>query len=266
MSVPVARPASLLATDEPPPVRLVNANGRGAFVLLCDHAANRVPRALDQLGLSPAQLASHIAWDPGAAAVARLLARRLDAPLLESGWSRLVIDCNRPPDSPEAVPAVSAGVPVPGNQGLSPAAREQRRMVLFQPYHQAIARLLNARARRPTRLLSIHSFTPVLEGVRRPWAVGVSHRHDGGLGALLLAALDAEPGLAVGDNQPYAIEDAYDYTLPTHGETRGLPNAMIELRQDGLCTPAAIATWAERLARACARLPPVADDGRGCRG
>lgn len=250
-----AATAPLLAADEPPPVAVVRPHGRGTVVLLCDHASNRVPRRLrpfgSGLGLDAAALASHIAWDPGAAAVARRLSVLLDAPLVLCGYSRLVIDCNRPPASPDAIPAASDGVVIPGNQALDPAARWQRRQALFRPYHAAISDLLDARAGRPTHLLSIHSFTPALAGgPRRPWTVGVSHRHDGGLGRRLLAALADLPGLVIGDNQPYPIEDACDYTLPTHGEARGLPNCMIELRQDGLADDAAADSWARRLARA----------------
>lgn len=246
---------ALLDADEPPPVTVVNATGRGSAVLLCDHADNRVPRRLSPsgrgLGLSAEALASHIAWDPGAAAVARHLSGLLDAPLVLSGYSRLVIDCNRPPASPESIASASDGVRVPGNQALAPADRQVRAQVLFRPYHAAIAGLLDDRADRPTCLLSIHSFTPVLAGCARPWVVGVSHRQDGGLGARLLAALARAPGLVIGDNQPYPIEDAFDYTLPHHGEARGLPNCMIELRQDALGDDAAALTWAQRLARAC---------------
>lgn len=238
-------------------VEWVNATGTGALVLLCDHASNRVPRRLRQLGLEPAQLDRHIAWDPGAAAIARALSRLLDAPLLLSGYSRLVIDCNRPPASPESIAKTSDGVPIPGNRGLTPAQHEQRQREVFAPYHAAIAQLLDGRAARPTAVLSIHSFTPVLQGARRPWDLGISHRHDRGLGSRLLAALAAagdSAELVIGDNQPYPIEDAYDHTLPTHAEARALPNCMIELRQDHLGSAAAVAAWASRLAEAYRRI------------
>jgi predicted N-formylglutamate amidohydrolase len=255
----------LLDADEPAAFAVFNRDGAGRLLLVCDHAAHRVPRRLAGLGLAPARLATHIGWDPGAALVARQLARLLDAPLVLTAYSRLVIDCNRPLQSPESIPPRSDGVLIPGNQGLTAAQVEQRRVTLFHPYHQAIARLLDARRERPGPLLSIHSFTPVLNGETRPWPIGISSRDDPGLGNRLRAALLAlaacadprgQPGPTpeslgpIGDNQPYPIEDAFDYTLPTHGEARGLPSLMIELRQDGLGTAADCASWAARLAAA----------------
>jgi len=256
-------PDGLLDVGEPAACAVFNRDGAGRLLLVCDHAAHRVPRRLAGLGLAPARLATHIGWDPGAALVARQLARLLDAPLVLSAYSRLVIDCNRPLQSPESIPLQSDGVLIPGNQGLTAAQVAVRRAALFHPYHQAIARLLDARRAQPGPLLSIHSFTPVLNGAARPWPIGISYRHDQGLGARLRAALqalaasgdprcqaDSTPLDPIGDNQPYPIEDAFDYTLPTHGEARGLPNLMIELRQDGLGTTAACAAWAARLAAA----------------
>ena len=243
-------PGALLASDEPAAVEIVNAEGKSDLVLLCDHAANAVPRALNNLGLTAAQLNAHIAWDPGAAEVARLLSNSLDAPLVLSGYSRLVIDCNRPLQSLESIPEQSAGIMVPGNQTLTNAERELRVNCLFAPYHQAIQQLLNRRQARPTILLSIHSFTPNLNGQQRPWHIGVSYWHQARLAKLLIAALKTQSELVVGDNQPYAIEEEFDYTLPTQGEGRGLPCAMIEIRQDGIRSPAGVAIWAAHIARA----------------
>ncbi len=238
----------LLAPDEPPPFELVNPQGSASAVLVCDHASNRIPRQLASLGLTPDQLLQHIAWDPGAAEVARGLAARIDAPLILSGYSRLAIDLNRPLESPESITEQSAGVPIPGNRGLTPQSRAGRVAALFEPYHQAIARLLGGRVGRPTLLISIHSFTPALNGEPRPWQVGVAHGRDCRLADLLRPALGRNGNLLVGDNQPYGVDDAHDYTLPTHGEDRGIPHAMIEIRQDGLRTPAEIAGWVRRLA------------------
>jgi predicted N-formylglutamate amidohydrolase len=256
MTDPQAAPAPLLGPDEPPAVEVVNPDGPGSAVLVCDHAANRVPRCLAGLGLDPARLDAHIGWDPGAAGVARRLSALLDAPLVLSGYSRLVIDCNRPPESPQSVPEASAGVPVPGNRGLSPADRAARVAALFDPYHAAIARLLDARGGRPTLLLNIHSFTPTLDGRARPWQVGVSHRRDSRLAVLLRGALTLDGGLTVGDNEPYPIEDGIDHTIPTHAEPRSIPAVMIEIRQDGLATAADAAAWAGRLADAYRRIEP----------
>jgi predicted N-formylglutamate amidohydrolase len=239
-----------LDPDESPAFEIVNAEGAGSAVLVCDHASNRVPRCLGTLGLAPEQLADHIGWDPGAAEVARQLAEQLDAPLVSSGYSRLVIDCNRPLGNAASIAERSAGVPVPGNLGLTAQARAARVETLFRPYHEAIDRLLDARTNRPSLLLSIHSFTPVLNGEKRPWSVGVSHWRDRRFAVLLSKALASHVNGIVGDNQPYPIEAAVDYTVPVHGEGRGLHAVMIEIRNDGLRTKAQIDAWAERLAAA----------------
>ena len=245
-----AEAAALLGPDEPPPVETINPDGRCSAVLVCDHASNRVPERLGNLGLGPHLLADHIGWDPGAADVARRLAADLDSPLVSSGYSRLVIDCNRPPGHPASIAERSAGVSIPGNLGLSPSQRSIRIDALFRPYHDAIAGLLDRRIHRPTLLISIHSFTPILNGRLRPWHIGISHWRDPRLAAFLLGALRRTGDLAVGDNEPYPIENSIDYTIPRHGEGRGLPSVMIEIRQDRLRTSAGATAWAGRIAAA----------------
>jgi predicted N-formylglutamate amidohydrolase len=240
----------LLAPDEPPAFELVNAQGRSNAVLVCDHASNRIPQRLGNLGLDTAQLASHIAWDPGAAEVARLLAAQLDAPLVLSGYSRLVIDCNRPLHNAESIAAQSAGIPVPGNRDLSRQQRQRRIDTLFRPYHDAIERLFAGRAQRPSLLLSVHSFTPIWQGQPRPWDIGISFWRERRFAALLLDALAGDEAISVGDNQPYPIEDDIDYTIPVHGDAHAVPSVMLEIRQDGIDTEFGVATWATRLARA----------------
>jgi predicted N-formylglutamate amidohydrolase len=241
---------SLLLPDEAPPVELVNADGPGSAVLVCDHASNRVPQGLGTLGLEAVHLADHIGWDPGAADVARHLSACLDAPLVLSGYSRLVIDCNRPPGHAQSIAEQSAGVSVPGNRGLTPLDRERRLNTFFRPYHAAISRLLDRRSHRASLLLSIHSFTPVLNGRSRPWHMGVSCGRDRRLAALMLGALACGGDFNVGDNAPYPIEADVDYTIPVHGEARGLPCTMIEIRQDGIRMAAGAAAWAAQLAQA----------------
>jgi predicted N-formylglutamate amidohydrolase len=206
--LPDQQPIALLAADEPPAFEVVNRQGGGMALLVCDHAANRVPRQLGALGLDAAQLADHIAWDPGAAEVARHLSVHLDAPLVLSGYSRLVIDCNRPLGHAQSIAEQSAGIPIPGNIGITAAEREMRGAALFQPYHDAIAGLLDERRRQPTLLLSIHSFTPVLHGQQRPWQVGISHWRDRRLADGLIQALTRDPELTVGDNAPYPIDES----------------------------------------------------------
>lgn len=245
-----AKDASLLGSNEPPAVETVNAGGTSNAVLVCDHASHRVPERLGTLGLERALLTDHIGWDPGAAAVARRLSAHLDAPLVLSGYSRLVIDCNRALHNAQSIVECSSGVPIPGNHGLASEERTARIDSLFRPYHAAIARLLDSRSHRPTHLLSIHSFTPILTGQRRPWHIGVSYWRDHRLAALLRGALSRTGRFAIGDNEPYPIEDDIDYTIPLHGEGRGLPCAMLEVRQDEIRTAAGAAAWAARLAEA----------------
>lgn len=260
---PGQQPIALLAADEPAAFEVVNRQGGGMALLLCDHAANRVPRQLGSLGLDAAQLADHIAWDPGAAVVARRLSAHLDAPLVLSGYSRLVIDCNRPLGHPQSIAELSAGVPIPGNLGISAAERERRGETLFRPYHDAIAGLLAERRQRPTLLLSIHSFTPVLNGQQRPWQVGISHWRDRRLADWLIQALTRDPEVTVGDNAPYPIEARIDYTVIRCVEDFALPGVMIEIRQDEIRTPAGATRWAARLAEAY-RL--IEDEARGLAG
>jgi predicted N-formylglutamate amidohydrolase len=244
----------LLMPTEPPAFEIVNPDGNSSAVLVCDHASSRVPTSLSGLGLEPHQLAQHIGWDSGAADVARRLSMYLDAPLLLSGYSRLVIDCNRPLHSKESIPQQSAGVLIPGNCELTPEQRVIRVNTLFQPYHQAIERLLDERKPRPTVLLSIHSFTPILNGQRRPWQIGVSHWRDARLAALMIRELTQRGALVVGHNQPYPIDDITDYTLPVHGEGRGLPSIMLEIRQDEIHTEAGATAYASRLAESYRRI------------
>ncbi|MBI1180079.1 MAG: N-formylglutamate amidohydrolase [Alphaproteobacteria bacterium] len=242
--------ATLLLPGDPPPFELVNPGGGSTAVLICDHAANRIPGRLGDLGLAPGRIEEHIAWDPGAAAVARRLSVLLDAPLVLSGYSRLVVDCNRPPASPQSMAPASAGVPVPANAEIGAAERAARLAELFHPYHDAVEALLDERAGRPSLLLSIHSFTPDIGDGPRPWQVALAYGRDGRLARLLLAALRCEPELTVGDNQPYAVTDDTDYSIPVHGERRGIPHVLVEMRQDGLREAGGADRWAARLAGA----------------
>ena len=245
-------PSGLLGPDDPPPVERCHGEGKAPVLVTCDHASNAIPRALGSLGLAPDALAQHIGWDIGAAAVTRRLAAALDAPALLSGYSRLVVDCNRDPDDPSSIPEFSDGVVIPGNRQLSPEAQALRRAACFAPYHAAIlARLeaLIAAASAPA-LLSIHSFTPVMNGVARPWHVGILWDKDPRIPVPLLAALGADPAISVGDNQPYSAREPAGYTVRHHAVMRGLPHVAIELRQDLVAAPEGAAAWAARLAAA----------------
>jgi predicted N-formylglutamate amidohydrolase len=239
----------LLDQDEPSAVTTENEAGRSDFLITCDHAGNRLPRRLGTLGLKPADLERHIAWDIGAGAVSARLAALLDAVLIRQTYSRLVIDCNRAPDAPTSIVEVSEDTAIPGNVGLSADAREARRREVFDPYHRQIARELDRRQRasRPTVLVALHSFTPVFKGVSRPWQCGVLYNRDPRLARIVGERL-RQRGLAVGDNEPYAVSDATDYTIPVHGERRGLPHLEFEIRQDLVAAADVQQEWAELLA------------------
>lgn len=249
---------SLLDSDESAPFEITNASAGGNPILVCDHASNRMPRSLGTLGLAPEDLQSHIAWDPGAAEVARRLSDLLDAPLVLSGYSRLVIDCNRPPDSPDSIPRRTGGVAVPGNRRLSPEERLCRIKAVFNPYHEAVRRVIDGRAGRPNLLLSIHSFTAVLNGQRRPWSVGFSYGRDDRLALPFIRTMSSDTTILVGENQPYAVDDFTDYTIPVHGEARGLPHVLIEIRQDLIARQGGATEWARRLADVFSQIEPEA--------
>ena len=206
---------------------------------------------LGDLGLPDSERRRHIGWDIGIAGVADQLAGALGAHLVAQRYSRLVIDCNRPPEAPSSIPVISEATAVPGNEGLSRGEAEARRRVIFDPYHQRIRDVIDRRQRDgvPTVLVALHSFTPVYAGVARPWHIGTLYHRDTRLPPLLLQHLRAEPGLVVGDNEPYAVSDETDYTIPVHGEKRELMNSGIEIRQDLIAGPAGQKQWADRLAR-----------------
>jgi predicted N-formylglutamate amidohydrolase len=244
-------PAPLLAEDEPAPVVIDHPDGASDFFLVCDHAGRRMPRRLGQLGVSDAEMARHIAYDIGAAAVAVQLADALDATLIRQIYSRLVIDCNRDPSVPSSIPEISETTPIPGNVGLPDAERQARRVALFEPYHGAITAALDARATRarPTAFVAVHSFTPVYKGEARPWHVGLLYNRDARLSLRLKQLLLAEGDLVVGDNEPYFVNDLTDYSIPVHAERRGLPYLELEIRQDLIATETGQAEWAARLIR-----------------
>jgi predicted N-formylglutamate amidohydrolase len=232
-------------------VAVENADGAGAYVILCDHASNRFPPEFGDLGLAPADREAHIAWDPGALGVARHLSALLDAPLVYPTVSRLVVDCNRALDAPGLIAAVSETTLVPGNAGVTEAERRRRIAAVHAPYHAAIDALVGKRlgAGRETALVAVHTFTPVYHGVARPWQVGVLSDRDRRLADRLVARLSAE-GLAVGVNEPYSPADGVYYTLSRHAESRGLACVMIEIRNDLLDAAAEERAWAARLATA----------------
>ena len=238
---------------DPPPFELVNADGAAPFVFLCDHASNRAPRALGNLGLSPEDLGRHIAWDIGAAALTRRLSDHFDAPAVLAGCSRLVIDCNRSLDDEQSILAVSDGTAVPGNQGLTEREAAARAEAWFRPYHQACAAVLDraeARAGGSAPVVMMHSFTPRLNGTFRPWHAGILWHEDGRMALPLLRALRARGDLLVGDNEPYSGASPRGYTMPTHAARHGRANTQIEVRQDLVADEPGIERWSAILIEA----------------
>jgi predicted N-formylglutamate amidohydrolase len=247
-----AAAVELLDADEPSPVLEENLDGASDFVIVVDHAGKRLPRRVGDLGLPAAELGRHIAWDLGALGLARLLAARLDAPLVAQAYSRLVIDCNRDPGVATSIPVIGEWIEIPGNIGLSATARAARRAAIFEPYHRRIRALLDARlaAGRRTILIAQHSMTDVFKGVRRAMHAAVLYNRDRRFAGLVLAALRRVPDLVIGDNEPYFVSDETDYTIPRHAEARGLPHVEIEVRQDLLGDATGQVRWAALLAAA----------------
>ena len=244
-------PDSLLAADEPAPVTVHNENGSSPFLIVADHAGNFMPRALGRLGVLETECERHIAWDIGIAAVCRLVADALDATLIQQIYSRLVIDCNRTPGSETSIPETGELTPVPGNVSLSESRKATRVREIFRPYHDRIEAELDRRrkAGRLTALIAMHSFTPVFMGLARPWHVGVLYNRDTRFAHLLMALLKRKEGLVVGDNEPYSVTDASDYTIPVHGERRGLHHVAIEIRDDLIANDKGQRAWGSLLAR-----------------
>ncbi len=229
-----ARPISLLADDEPAPFQVLNGDSRLPLLLLCDHASRRVPAALGDLGLDPAALRCHLAWDIGAGPLTRTLAERLGATAVLCGYSRLVVDCNRELLDPQAFLEYGDGVVISGNRGLGKAERDARASAIYWPYHAQVEkeiRRLGEQGSMPPVILAIHSFTPVLNGVSRPWQIGILWDKDARVSDILIRGL-RDQGFMVGDNEPYSGRAPQDFTIDHHAEAAGLPHVGIEVRQD----------------------------------
>jgi predicted N-formylglutamate amidohydrolase len=242
----------LLVPGDPPPFSVHNEQGKAPLLLLCDHASKAVPRALGDLGISEVELSRHIGWDIGGLDAAIALAEALDAPLVASGYSRLVIDCNRWPGGEGSMPEISDGTSVPANHGLTKEQIDARAEACFWPYHREVDRHLDRMTAdgRRIALLVMHSFTPEMAGFKRPWHVGVLWNDDARLPEPLLTELRRDPSLIVGDNEPYSARASYEYTLNAHAGPRNLPHCSLEVRQDLIDTPDEARAWARRLAPA----------------
>jgi predicted N-formylglutamate amidohydrolase len=224
----------LLGEADGVPVSTVNGGGAGAFLIVCEHASNKLPARLGTLGLSSDALNAHIAWDPGALAVSLRLAELLDSPLIHQNFSRLAYDCNRPPEAGDAMPAISEIFEIPGNRSIEPDERQARIDEIYAPFRQAISSFIAGRkagGHWPV-MVTIHSFTPVYKGVRRDVEIGILHDRDAEFADGMLALSQARNEYVVRRNEPYGPADGVTHTLKEHGIANGLRNVMIEIRND----------------------------------
>jgi predicted N-formylglutamate amidohydrolase len=230
--------------------RVLRPQGNSQFVFLCDHATNFVPAELQDLGLPASQLARHIAWDIGAAGVTANLSETFDAPAIFSFVSRLVVDCNRHPDAFDLIPEVSDKTVIPGNRHLSQTDRKERLDRWFLPYHHAVESVLSERERRGQEsiVISIHSMTESLAGVARPWKIAFSTCQERRLAEVVMAALREFGEFLVGDNQPYDLDPAIDYSIPFHAMRRNLRYLQVEFRQLEIADSEGQQLWAQRFA------------------
>lgn len=249
----------LLRPDDRAAVSVRNRQSQARFAIVCDHGGSAVPTALHGLGLDPSVLARHIAWDIGAADVADRLAVRMNAPAVLAGFSRLVIDLNRPLDDLTSIREISDGVVVPGNRRLSDAQTAARVTEIYCPYHDTVEQVLAERPVQVPAVVSVHSFTPVMKGAERPWHIGVLYNDDARIARPLMAALARNTDITVGDNLPYSGYDLFGNTIETHAMPQGRPNILLEIRQDLIDTHHGAEHWAGLIADALESV--LADDG-----
>jgi predicted N-formylglutamate amidohydrolase len=241
----------LLQPGEPPPFEVHQGDGRSPFLFTADHAGRYLPKSLGNLGVAESELTRHIAWDIGIAEVSRMVAKHFDAFLILQPYSRLVIDCNRPPEVESSIATLSEHTEIPGNVGLTVAQRQERRAAIFDPYHGRIEAELARREEdgAPTVMIAMHSFTPRYKGNDRIWEAGVLYNRDSRLALRLRDVLVAE-GLIVGDNEPYFVSDDSDYGIPRYGEQRGNLHVELEIRQDLISESVGQQRWSDILCRA----------------
>ncbi len=244
-----AAQTTLLSDLDPNPVELVNETSKAPVLFLCEHAGRAIPKALGTLGLNEKALMSHRGWDIGAEALARNLANRLSAPLILQRYSRLVIDGNRPPGSPESILEVSDGLEIEVNKKLSLHEREAREKAIFAPMDQAINDAFSASQR--IAAFSIHSFSPQLGGQSRPWHAGFLTRRSIPTAEALIESLKGQrPSLNLAINKPYTVDDENDWFIPSHAEARGLMHCLIEVRNDQISDEIGISLWSDLLGTA----------------
>ncbi len=243
-------PHELLQRDEPEAFERIDFGSAGPVLVVCDHARNRVPRSLGRLGLADHHLSDHIGWDIGAEGVAKALAERLGSTVIVGQYSRLVVDLNRAARDPSVIPAMSDGILVPGNVGIDPLARKARIESIHEPYHAAVDAVIAEKHEiyGYAAMIAVHSFTPRISGIWRPWHAGVLWDKDSRIAVPLLQSLWAQNNdVVVGDNEPYSGRHTADYTIDLHAEGGGLAYAGIEIRQDQIQWQSGQTEWAERL-------------------
>jgi predicted N-formylglutamate amidohydrolase len=250
-------------SDWPSPCEFIEESGASDLVFVCEHASNFVPTQDDQLGLDHSDLQRHIAWDIGAAEVTRKLAIAVGAPAFLGTFSRLLIDLNRPPRCVDSIPLQSEGTAIPGNAELTVEEIVRRETMIFTPFHNKVAAYLNIRQKegRPTRLVAIHSFTPVYFGVSRPWHAGILFERAEGFARFVLNNLRADKSLNATLNQPYSVCRDSDYAIPIHGDDRQIDAILIEIRNDLIRDKVGTEKWANLLSSILLSAPPSYETG-----
>lgn len=251
--------AGAFASDWPAAVEVLNEHGRSPFVLICEHASNHIPAEYNKLGLDDKELVRHIAWDIGAADVTRALSKRLNASAFLGGYSRLLIDLNRPLHVADSIPLRSEATDIPGNRSLAAAEKERRQRLMFHPFQDRLHAHLEQRSAdgRRSVLVAVHSFTPVYLGQQRSWHAGVLFDKATTLGQALIAQLSNDPLLNVGANVPYGVSADADYALVVHGDLLGNPAVLIEIRNDLIADPEGVEVWTSKLEAALHAVEPL---------
>ena len=242
----------LIGKTDPSPVEVLHGNKPSDMVLVCEHAGRAIPKTLGSLGVSAEVLNSHRGWDIGAEIVARQMANLLEAPLVIQHYSRLVIDCNRPPLTPQSIPFESDHAHIPANIAACQSEKADRVKAIFDPMNAAIKRLFETPRR---AAFSIHSFTPEMDGKSRPWQAGFLTRASLGTAESLITSIaKRHPELELAINAPYTIDNETDWFIPHYAETLGLAHCLIEIRNDQIDHPEGAKFWAELLAEAITEL------------
>ena len=243
----------LLSDQDASAVHMINEEGRAPLIIVCDHASNQVPQKLDDLGLKQSILDQHMGYDIGAASIAEALANAFGAPAIFSGYSRLVIDINRPVDDFTSIRAISDGVIIPKNRVVTDEDKTARQNELYWPYHHKLSKIVKTKTAngQVPIMISVHSCTDEMHGKKRPWHIGVLTNHDRRVGEALIAALETQnPDLMIGDNKPYSGWDPYGYTIENHAVPIGMPNVLLEVRQDLIADAAGQKKYADILKKA----------------